>query len=168
MGSGHKIKWYLDLVVLEDHMTNRIYISTTTMNVASKLGRISTCQCRLSSIKSHDPWKGDPARLRDKLNQYISTNTMSILTPNLVDAQLLWEDPTLKSHDPLETYISTFLIVMVTNLGGVLISGKIFSTQMLQLSLQLSLLDLHFFHICREFYFFAPVLPHNITKFLKK
>ena len=131
------------------------------MTIASKLGRILTYQCRLSPIKSHDPWKGDPARLRDKLNQYIFTNTMSILTPNLVDAQLLWEDPTLKSHDP-------FLLVMVTNLGGVLISGKIFSTQMLHLSLQLSLLDLHFFHICREFYFFAPVLPHNITKFLKK
>ena len=54
--STHKVIWPYNHVVLRDHVTNlHHYISTTTMFVATKLGRVGIYNEEVPFINSHNP-----------------------------------------------------------------------------------------------------------------
>ena len=66
---AHKITWYFNHLVLEDHLTNESHcISITTVPMTTKLGRMVTYIERLQPIKSHDLESDGLTRFRDNLN----------------------------------------------------------------------------------------------------
>ena len=69
--SFHTVTRPFNNMVFQDHVKNRCYISTTTLPMTTKPGRVVTYNEELPSIKLQDPlttWSCIVARLRYKLN----------------------------------------------------------------------------------------------------
>ena len=94
--------WLRDLATSRDKL--KPSISTTTMPMATKLGRMLTYLKGLLTIKSTTPWSRGLAKSHNKRNRYTSTNRAPMATRlGRMVASLDGLLP-IKSHDPLITW----------------------------------------------------------------
>ena len=115
--STHKVTWSYNHVVLRVHATNWKHISTTTMPLAIKLGKMLTCLEWLLPNKSHEHNTTCSCKVTRKIRSVVSLQPQGLWPTNWQGDDLLWEYSTnkvkktfwkhghVRSHDKLKTYL---------------------------------------------------------------